>query len=91
MKFIIEASNKGYRVEILSAAEAIGDPFTGLTRKVEVKHGGHGIYPQAIDMILFQPENGVADQKLGHFIAAVVEHIGSPIRLRALPRIGMFV
>ena len=42
-------------------------------------------------MVLVQPEQGVAQQKTPHFVAAIVEDVTVPIGMKSLPRIGVFV
>ncbi len=42
-------------------------------------------------MILVEPEQGIADQKILHFVAAVIENESVPVRLLPLPRIRMLV
>ena len=42
-------------------------------------------------MVLVEPEKRVGDEEIAHFVASVVENIGSPIAVLALARIGVFV
>src|SRR5207249_357463 len=63
----------------------------GLPRIVEVKHRSHGIHAQPVDVIFVEPEKGVADKKIAHLVAAVIENERAPILLLALTRIDMLV
>ena len=40
-------------------------------------------------MITLEPEQGVADEEVGHLAAAVVEDAGAPVGMLALPRVGV--
>ena len=40
---------------------------------------------------ILNPEQGVADQELAHFVAGVIEYQRTPIRMFSLPRVGVFI
>ncbi len=52
----IEPLQKGYGAQIFAAPELVGNPFARLPRVIQIKHGGHGVHAQAIDVILVHPE-----------------------------------
>ena len=79
------------RLEILLAAIGIGEPLPLLAGIIEIEHRGHRIDPQAVDMVLFQPEQGVGDQEADDLLAAVIEDEGAPFRVMALARVLVFV
>src|ERR687896_724303 len=54
------------RLQIFPAAEAVWNPFSALAAVVEVEHRSHRIHPQAVDVKLFQPVEGVSDEKVPH-------------------------
>ena len=88
---LIEMAQKGNRFEVLSSALDIGDPGARLTRVIKVEHGGHCIDAQAIYMIDVQPKQRTAEQEALHLLAPVVKHIGVPIRMEALARVGVLI
>src|SRR5258706_12695581 len=79
------------RREIFTAAEFVGNPFAFAPRVIEIEHGSHRIHAQPVNVIFVQPENSIRNQEILHFVAAVVEDQGTPIRMLALSRIGMLV
>src|SRR3989304_4992916 len=70
--------------EVLAAAVLVGDPLALLAGVVEVEHGGHGVHPQAVGVVLLQPEEGAADEEGAHLVAAVVEDEAVPVGGEAL-------
>ncbi len=73
MSGLIEPLEEVDRFEILAATEAIGHPLPFLATVIEIEHGGHGIDPQPVDMVLVEPEQGVGNQEIANLVAAVVE------------------
>jgi len=69
--------------QILIAAVLVGQPLAGLARVIEIQDRGHGVHPQAVDVILLQPKQGVGDEEIAHFVAAEVEDQGAPVLLLA--------
>src|SRR5258708_217491 len=53
---LVEAADKRDGGEILASAELIGNPLAGFAGVVEVKHRGYGVYAQAVDVVLVEPE-----------------------------------
>jgi hypothetical protein len=76
---------------MLTAAVLVGDPLAIFAEVVEVEHRGHRIYPNSIDVVLFEPEDGVGHQKVAHLVAAVVKHQGAPLLVLALAGVGVLV
>jgi hypothetical protein len=79
------------RLEVLPTAEAVRFPLAVLAAVVEVEHRGHGIDPQAVDVIPVEPEDRVGDEIIGHLVAAVVEDQRAPVGVFSLARILVFV
>ena len=51
-------------LEVLVAAEDVGDPLARLARVVEVEHRGHRIDPEAVEVVAVEPEKRVAEQEV---------------------------
>ena len=58
---------------------------------VQVQHGGHGVHPDAVDVVLVQPEGGAGEQEAVHLVAAVVEDPAVPLGVEALAAISVLV
>ena len=71
-------------LEVLAAAVHVGNPRAGRAGVVEVEHRGHGVDPQAVDVELLQPVQGVGDEEVAHLVAAVVEDERAPVGVLAL-------
>src|ERR1700731_3806853 len=83
----IQALQEVNGFQIFAAAKFIGNPFTGLSGVIQINHGSHSVHAQSVDVIFVQPEQGVGDQIIADFIAAVVIDESAPIELCALPRV----
>ena len=79
------------RLEVLVAAEDVGDPFAGFSRIVEIDHRGHGVDPKAVDVVAIEPEEGVAEEEVADLGPAVIEDLGAPVAVLAQPRVFVFV
>src|ERR1700730_3703844 len=88
---LVEPLQKSDRREVFPAAAFVGDPFALAPGVIEIKHGRHGIHAQSVNVIFVEPEDSIRDQKILHFVAAVVEDQRAPIRMLSLARIGMLV
>ena len=73
MGYLVESLDEGHGFEVLVPPELVRNPFAGLPRIVEVEHGGHGIDAQAVYVVLVEPEEGVGDEEIDHFVPAVIE------------------
>ena len=91
MSHLVHALDEINGVEIFAAAELIGNPLAGLAGVVEVEHGGDRIHAEAVDVVLVEPEEGVGDEIVLNFVAAVIVDERAPIGMRALARIGVLV
>ena len=87
----IELLEKGDGFCVFVAAELIGNPLALLAGVVQIKHGGHGVDAQAVDVIVFQPEKGVGDEERTHLIAAIVENAALPVGVETLAGVGVVV
>jgi hypothetical protein len=74
-----------------SAAELVGNPLALLAGIVQIKHGSHGVHPQSVSVVLVQPVAGAADQKAAYLVASVIEDITVPVRVVALPGVGVLI
>ena len=88
---LVEPLEEVDRLEVLVAAEDVGDPLAGLARIVEVEHRGDGVDPQAVEVVAVEPEERVAEQEVADLGPAVVEDLGAPVAVLAEPRVGMLV
>ena len=48
-----------------------------------VKHGGHAVKAEAVEMIFLQPEAHVGEQEMHHAVFAVVKDLAAPSRMIA--------
>jgi hypothetical protein len=53
---LVQGAQEIDRFEILPAAEAIRYPFSRLAGVVEVQHRGDRVDPDAVDVVLLEPE-----------------------------------
>jgi hypothetical protein len=79
MHDLVHPAQEGDRLEVLVPAELVRDPFSGVSRIVEVEHGGHRVHAQPVDMVFLQPEQDAREEKVCHLPAAVVEDQGPPV------------
>ena len=78
-------------LQVLIAAVAVGNPFAGLARVVEVEHGGDRVHAQAVSVILVEPEQRAGEQEAAHLVAAEVKDVRFPLRMEALARVRVLV
>ena len=88
---LVELLEEIDRLQVLVAAEHVGDPLARLARVVEVKHRGHRIDPEAVEVVAVEPEQRVAEEEVAHLGTAVVEDLGAPVAVFAQPRVGVLV
>ena len=79
------------RLEILASAETVRNPLPGIAGIIEVEHRGDRIHPQAVDVILVEPEEGIGDQEIPHLVPPVIEDQCPPVAVLPEPRILMLV
>ena len=87
----VELAQELDRVEVLATAVPVRHPFTGLAAVVEVQHRRDRIHAQAVDVIPVDPVQRVRYEEIAHLVPAVVEDLGTPVRVLAEPRIGVLV
>src|SRR5439155_24020663 len=87
----VEAAEEVDGFEVFAAAEAVRNPLASFARVIEVKHRSDGVHAQTVDVILVEPEQGIADQEVADLPAAVVENERAPILVFAEARVGVFV
>ena len=86
---LVELAQEHDRVEVLAAAELVGDPLAFVARVVEVEHRGDGVDPQPVDVVAVEPTHRARDQERPHLVAAVVEDRRVPVGVVALARVGV--
>ena len=91
MDLDVETLDEVDRFEVLAAAVAVGQPLAVLAAVVEVEHRGHGIDPQAVDVVVVEPKERARNQIVGDFVASVVEDQRAPVGMLALPWILVLV
>ena len=67
----------------------LGSHSPGLPGVVEVEHGGHGVDPQPVDVVVRQPVLGRRGEKAAHLVAAVVEDQALPVGMEAEAGVGV--
>ena len=88
---LIQLLEKRHRVEILTPTKPVAQPLPRLAAVVEVEHRGDGIHTQPVDVELLDPVQGVRKQKVAHFMARIVEDVGTPFRVITQSGIFMLV
>src|SRR3990172_4182568 len=78
-------------LEVLLAPVLVGDPLAFLARVVKVEHGSHTVDPDAVNVVLLEPEQGAAPQKGTDLVPAVVEDVALPVRVKAFLRVRVLV
>ena len=78
-------------LQILVPAVHVGHPLPRLPVVVQIEHGGHRVHPQAVHVVLLQPEHGRGEQEGAHLGPAEVEHVGAPLLMLPLPGVGVLI
>ena len=78
-------------LQILVTAVDVGDPLPVLAAIVQIEHGGDGIHPQAVHVVLLQPEHGGGEEEGADLAAAIVKDVGAPVGVGALAGVGVFI
>ena len=69
----------------------VGDPVAILPAVIEIEHGCHRVYAQAVNMVLIQPEHRAGNQEACHLVAPIVKYTGAPLAVLALARVGILI
>ena len=88
---VVEFFQKFDGLQIFPPAELVGNPFAFLARIIEVKHRGHGVHAQAVNVKAVEPEQRVGGEKIGHFVPAKIENERAPVLMRAFARVFVLV
>ena len=91
MDDLVELLEEAHCLKVLVSSILIGDPLTGLSRVIEVHHGGDRIHAQTVDMILVQPEHRAGKQEGPDFVASEIVNQSAPVLMFALARILVLV
>jgi len=76
-------------LQVLPPSMDIRDPLPRSSGVVEVEHGGHGIDPQAIDVVRRQPMLRRGGQKAPHLVTSIIEDQALPVGMKSEARIRM--
>ena len=87
----VELLEKFHRLQIFVSAVDIGRPLSVLPSVIQVKHGGHRVHPQAVDVVLPQPVGRGGQQEAAHLGLAEVKHPCAPSGVLPLAGIGVLV
>ena len=87
----VEPLEEGDGREVLVAAEPVGLPLARPCAEVEPDHRLDAVDPQAVDVVLVEPEQGVGDQEVDDLGALVVERVRVPERDLPLAGVGVLV
>ena len=88
---LVELLQELDRVEVLVAAVLVRHPLALLAGVVQVQHRRDRVDPDAVGVVLAQPEQGVGDEEVADLVAAVVEDQGAPVGVRAAARVLVLV
>ena len=69
----------------------LGTHSPSRARVVEVEHRGDGVDPDAVDVILAQPEQGVGDEEVADLVAPEVEDQRAPVGVRPTAGVGVLI
>ena len=82
---------EGDGLQVFLAAVDVLLPFAVAAVVVEVKHAGHSVDAQAVDVVLLNPEQRAGDQEALHLRHAVVEHHRAPLFMLAAAGVGVLI
>ena len=73
------------------SAVDVGPPFAVRSVVVQIEHRCYRIYPQAVQMEIFQPAAGTGDQERADFAFSVVKYSGAPALVFHFQGVGIFI
>src|SRR5205807_6561968 len=76
-------------LEVFAATVLIGNPLARLARIIEIEHRGDGVHAQAVNVEALAPEQGIGEQKIDDFVAAIIEDQRTPVLVLAFARVLM--
>ncbi|MOA20992.1 hypothetical protein D3C78_1414680 [compost metagenome] len=88
---VVEVAEEIDGFQVLASTMAVGHPFAGLARVITVKHRGHGIDAQAVDMKVFEPVQRRGQHEAVHFGTPEVVDQGVPVLVKAFQRVLVFI
>src|SRR5438105_5169071 len=89
MGHFVHALEKLNGLKIFTAAILIGNPLAGFARIIKIEHGSNGVYAEAVDVLLVESKESVGDQIILDLFRTVVVDERAPVRMSALPRVGV--
>ena len=87
----IQLPEKFHCFQVFPSAVDIGSPLAVLPPVIQIQHGGHGVHPDTIDVVHFQPEPGRGEEEAHHLRPPVVKDPGTPAGVFPFPGIGIFI
>ncbi len=78
-------------LQVLVSAVFVGDPLAVLATVIQIQHGCNSIDAKSVDMVILYPVQGIGQKEVFDLRTAIVEDLGAPVGMLALPRIGMLV
>ncbi len=87
----VQLAQEVYRLQVFPTAVAVRHPLVFLTQVVEVDHGCDGVHAQAVDMVFFEPEQGIGQQEVAYLAATIVKDKRTPAFMFAYTRVGVFI
>ena len=87
----VQLLQKSNGLQVLVVAVDVWLPFAVAPVVIQVQHAGHGIYTQAVDVILRQPEQCVGDQKALYLGPGVIEHHRAPFLVLGAQRVLILI
>ena len=91
MHLAIEFAQEVNRIEVLTAAEFVGDPIPWIAGVIEVEHRSDRVDSKSIDMESIEPKQGIGDQKVTDLMTSVIEDHGPPVGMLTLARVLVLV
>ena len=88
---LVQLAQERDRIEILATAVDVREPLAVAPGVVEVEHRGDRVDPQAVGVVLPQPEQRACEQEVPHLVAAEVEDERPPVRMSAAARVVVLV
>jgi outer membrane protein assembly factor BamD len=90
MADLAERSQEINRLQVLAPAVAVAHEIRA-ARIVEIKHRGHRIDPQPVDMKFPQPVECIRDQERPDLLALIIEYQRAPIAMLGFPVVVILV
>ena len=91
MNGLIDRPEEVYGLEVFASAITVWDPLPFFAGIIEVEHGGDSVDAESVDVIALAPGQCTGDEEGAHFVASVVKDKSTPVLMKALTGVGVFV